>query len=144
MGKRGPKPKFDDISCPNPECRLFGERQEGNIISKGTRTVSSGDVVRVFQCTTCGKRFTDRSGTAYNRTRYPKETVREAILWARLGVPLASIARDAGISRSTLYRWIRFNQMEAVMEEEQYLDRMITVRRSDGWNFYDSNDEDED
>ncbi|MCJ7445613.1 MAG: IS1 family transposase, partial [Methanotrichaceae archaeon] len=36
MGKRGPKPKFVDVACPNDRCNLFGIKCQGNIIGNGT------------------------------------------------------------------------------------------------------------
>jgi len=35
MAKRGRKPKYD-LSCPNPQCALFGKTGAGNIVSNGT------------------------------------------------------------------------------------------------------------
>jgi hypothetical protein len=29
MGKRGPKPRFLDVACPNEKCTLFGPEQRG-------------------------------------------------------------------------------------------------------------------
>ena len=31
MGKRGPKPRFLDVVCPNEECSLFGIAGKGNV-----------------------------------------------------------------------------------------------------------------
>jgi hypothetical protein len=36
MGKRGAKPKFTDISCPNQDCKFYGIFGKGNIIGNGT------------------------------------------------------------------------------------------------------------
>ena len=65
MGARGPKPKFQNVSCPNEECPLFGITGAGNVVSRGTRTTRSGDEVRIFRCTRCGFNFNSRTGTAY-------------------------------------------------------------------------------
>ena len=35
MGKRGAKPKFTDISCPNQDCKFYGIFGKGNIIGNG-------------------------------------------------------------------------------------------------------------
>ena len=34
MGKRGAKPKFTDVSCPNKCCKLYGISGKGNIAGK--------------------------------------------------------------------------------------------------------------
>jgi hypothetical protein len=31
MGKRGPKPRFLDVACPNEKCSLFGVAGKGNV-----------------------------------------------------------------------------------------------------------------
>ena len=36
MGKRGPKPRFLDVACPNEECTLFGVAGNGNVTVYGT------------------------------------------------------------------------------------------------------------
>ncbi|MDR2544279.1 MAG: hypothetical protein LBD03_01830 [Methanobrevibacter sp.] len=36
MGKRGPKPKFTDVTCPNEDCEDYGKVNNGNIIGNGT------------------------------------------------------------------------------------------------------------
>ncbi|GAB6267102.1 MAG: hypothetical protein STSR0001_25510 [Methanothrix sp.] len=36
MGKRGPKPRFLDVACPNEQCSQFGITGEGNVTVYGT------------------------------------------------------------------------------------------------------------
>jgi hypothetical protein len=36
MGKRGPKPQFVDVACPNKACELYGLTDHGNIVGNGT------------------------------------------------------------------------------------------------------------
>jgi hypothetical protein len=36
MGKRGPKPRFLDVACPNEKCTLFGVAGKGNVTFYGT------------------------------------------------------------------------------------------------------------
>jgi len=42
MGKRGPKPKFTDVACPNEQCSQFGITEEGNVTVYGTYQINSG------------------------------------------------------------------------------------------------------
>jgi hypothetical protein len=49
MGKRGPKPKFTDVPCPNEDCEDYGKVNNGNIISNGTyKTKKMGKVHRYY------------------------------------------------------------------------------------------------
>ncbi len=72
MGKRGPKQKFLDVSCPNEDCRHYGVLGQGNIIANGTYQTKSG-TVRKYKCKTCGRVFNDRTGTAYEYTHLTRE-----------------------------------------------------------------------
>ncbi len=36
MGKRGPKPQFIGVSCPNKNCKLYGLTNQGNVAGNGT------------------------------------------------------------------------------------------------------------
>lgn len=47
IGKRGPKPKYNGISCPNETYFFYGKIGEGNITSRGTWTNATGEVVLV-------------------------------------------------------------------------------------------------
>ncbi len=36
MGKRGPKPQFTDVACPNEDCDLYGQTGQENVVGNGT------------------------------------------------------------------------------------------------------------
>ena len=36
MGKRGPKPKFNDVACLNTKSSCYGVTGKGNVTSNGT------------------------------------------------------------------------------------------------------------
>jgi hypothetical protein len=36
MGKRGPKPQFINVACPNKDCKLYGLTDQGNVAGNGT------------------------------------------------------------------------------------------------------------
>jgi hypothetical protein len=36
MGKRGPKPQFTDVACPNDLCEFYGFKSKGNVVGNGT------------------------------------------------------------------------------------------------------------
>ena len=42
MGKRGAKPKFSDVFCPNRECKFYGIPGKGNIVGNGTYQIKTG------------------------------------------------------------------------------------------------------
>ena len=73
--KRGPKPKYLDITCPNPKCKQCGKKGLGNVVSNGTYRTRSTGKARLFICRTCGKAFSSRSGTAFFDLRSPRKKV---------------------------------------------------------------------
>ena len=58
MGKRGPKPQFINVACPNKYCKLYGLTDQGNIIGNGTY-ISRGEKIRKYIfAITVAKHFT--------------------------------------------------------------------------------------
>lgn len=43
MGKRGPKPKFNDVACTNAKCSCYGVAGKGNVTSNGPLKLSPAD-----------------------------------------------------------------------------------------------------
>ena len=64
MGKRGHKPKFVDVACPNDKCNRFGVKGQGNIIENGTYPTKSGRI-RKYICTSCRTIFCERTNTVF-------------------------------------------------------------------------------
>ncbi|MDY0129243.1 MAG: IS1 family transposase, partial [Methanosarcina vacuolata] len=52
MGKRGPKPRFIDVSCPNKNCKLYGLTNQGNVVGNGTY-INRGEKTRRYLCRHC-------------------------------------------------------------------------------------------
>ena len=63
MGKRGPKPKFTDVACPNKFCRYHLVIGQGNVVGNGTYQVGNKRIRR-YLCRICGRAFCDRTVTA--------------------------------------------------------------------------------
>jgi len=81
MGKRGPKPQFTDVACPNHSCKSYGLTGEGNIVGNGT-SVSRGEKVRKYICRHCGKVFNDHTGTFYYDLRKEESVIDLALKMA--------------------------------------------------------------
>ena len=74
MGKRGPKPGFVDVSCPNKDCGDYGKVENDNVVGNGTYPTKNGDVHK-YICKTCSKNFTSRANTILHDLRTDEETV---------------------------------------------------------------------
>ena len=105
MGKRGPKPRFLDVACPNEQCNLFGIAGKGNVTVYGTYTISSGKV-RKYVCHTCGTRFCDRTNTAFYDSRTNEEKIKLALKMAMRGMSVLGIAEIVESKPSTVSTWI--------------------------------------
>lgn len=104
MGKRGPKPKYSDVSCPNSGCALHGVEGAGNIVSNGTYRIKSGSV-RKFVCRECGRTFTSRTGTIMEGLHTPSSKVAECISILDAGLGIRATGRIAEVSKDTVKRW---------------------------------------
>ena len=105
MGNRGPKPKFNEIACPNNNCEDFGKAGCGNIVGNGTYDTKSGRV-RKYICHSCGRIFCDRTNTAFFNLRTKDENVLIALKMVIKGISLRSIADILGVKLDTVRRWI--------------------------------------
>jgi len=105
MGARGPKPKHTDVSCPNEECKLFGLLGSENIISRGTYCTKSGDEVRKFVCTRCGRVFNSRTGTAYEKLRCSQRDFDIAAKALCEGAGIRATGRILGHTKDTVQKW---------------------------------------
>jgi transposase-like protein len=105
MGKRGPKPRFLDVTCPNEICPQFGIAGQGNITVYGTYQRINGKA-RKFICHTCGNRFCDRTNTPLYDLRTDEETVKLALKMSMRGMSVLGIAETVEKQPVTVSRWV--------------------------------------
>jgi transposase-like protein len=74
MGKRGPKPSFVDVACPNKDCEDYGKIENENVVGNGTYQSKNGPVQKYF-CKTCSKSFTSHANTILHDLRTDETTV---------------------------------------------------------------------
>jgi len=105
LGKRGPKPRFLEIACPNEQCNQFGIAGMGNVTCYGTYENDSGKA-RKYICHTCGTRFCDRTNTAFYDLRTNEDKVRLALEMVTKGMSIRKIAKVLKSKPSTIRSWI--------------------------------------
>jgi transposase-like protein len=115
LGKRGPRPKFSDIACPNEECERYGITDQGNVVGNGTYKTKSGRV-RKYICRTCDKVFCDRSNTMFYDLRTSKDKVVLALKLVTKGMSQRSTAEVLDVCPQSISTWISraSDQSEAV------------------------------
>jgi len=105
MGKRGAKPKFTDISCPNEDCNLYGVPGKGNIISNGTYQIKNKRI-RKYICRECGRVFSDRTNTFFNNVRKDESVVKLALKMTIKGMSIQAIADILEVQPATVSNWL--------------------------------------
>lgn len=102
MAKRGRKPKFLGVRCPNNRC----QKQPPQVVANGRYQTRDGPV-RQFLCRACGQGFTERQGTFFYDLRTPQATVLMALKLLVKGMPLRGIAEVLGTKLDTVRDWLR-------------------------------------
>ena len=105
MGRRGPKPGFNDVACPNEDCDLYGVAGKGNVIGNGTYNTKSGRVQK-YICHACGRVFCSRTNTAFYDLRTEEEKILLALKLVLKGMSLRGIAEVLEVSAETVSRWL--------------------------------------
>ena len=116
--KRGSKPKFTNVSCPNPDCKFYGISGKGNIIGNGTYQIKNKRV-RKYICHECGRVFNDRTNTFFDNVRKEESVVILALKMAIKGMSIQSIADVLEVQPATINNWLfRYaKQCEKVNED---------------------------
>ena len=136
MGKRGPKPRFLDVACPNEKCTLFGVAGKGNVTVYGTYERSSGKG-RKFVCHSCKTTFCDRTNTPFYDLRTDEDKVKMALKMAMRGMSVLGIAEILEIKPSTASAWISRAGMHCEKVNEVVLNGVETpkVEMDELWTF---------
>jgi hypothetical protein len=136
MGKRGPKPRFLDVVCPNEECSLFGIAGKGNVTVYGTYQISSGKG-RKFICHTCETTFCDRTNTPFYDLRTDEEKVKMALKMAMRGMSVLGIAETLEVKPSTASTWVSRAGMHCEKVNKVVLNDVETpkVEMDELWTF---------
>jgi transposase-like protein len=118
MGKRGPKPKFAHVACPNKECKFHGILGQGNIVGNGTYHTKNGRV-RKYICRECGRVFCERANAFFYNHRKEEFIIQLALEMAMKGMSVEAIADVLEVQPVTVNNWLfcAAKQCELVNEE---------------------------
>jgi transposase-like protein len=118
MGKRGPKPEFTDVSCPNKNCKLHGISGKENIIGNGTYQIKNKRVHK-YICRECGRVFNDRTDTFFDNLRKDESIINLALKVAIRGKSTEGIADVLEVQPVTVSNWLSraAKQCEKVNED---------------------------
>ena len=105
MGKRGAKPQFTDVFCPNEDCKFYGISGNGNIIGNGTYQITNKRV-RKYICRECGRVFNDRTNTFFDNVQKTESIIILALKMAIKGMSIQSIADVLEVQPATVSNWL--------------------------------------
>lgn len=100
--------------CPNEACPDYGKLQSGQQqnLEKYGKTRKG---VQRYRCQTCGKTFTETTGTIFFRKRTPEHDILETLALLAEGSRISSLTRAKGFKEDTILAWLR----EAAQHAEQ-------------------------
>ena len=113
--------------CPNEACPDYGKLQDGrqlNIIKFGKTKRG----VQRYRCKTCGKTFTETTGTLFFRKRTPEDEILETLALLAEGNCISSLSRVKGFKEDTILAWLREAAQHAEAMEEVLMSK-FEVRR---------------
>jgi hypothetical protein len=90
--------------CHNSACPDHGKRGNGNLYFRGWS--GRDKKIRMVRCRTCRKSYSERKGTAFERSQLPPDKVVSVLDHAREGVGVRATSRLTGVSRDTISRYI--------------------------------------
>ncbi|MBA7591636.1 hypothetical protein ES708_33796 [subsurface metagenome] len=90
-----------DISnyfCPNPDCKYYGLRNQGNIVKAGTYNVHI-EKRQMLKCNVCKERFSETRNTVFFHSHYSAEIIRQIINCTAEGNGVRATARILELSK---------------------------------------------
>jgi len=113
--------------CPNEACPDYGKLQSGQQqnLEKYGKTRKR---VQRYRCQTCGKTFTETTGTIFFRKRTPEHEILETLALLAEGSRISSLTRAKGFKEDTILAWLRAaaqhaEQLEGVLMKDFKIQR---------------------
>ena len=95
---------IEHFFCHNSACADHGKRGGGNLYFRG---FSGRDKrIRMVYCRTCKKSYSERKGTALERSQLPTDKAVSLLDHLREGVGIRATSRLTGVSRGTVSRYL--------------------------------------
>jgi transposase-like protein len=93
--------------CPNKACPDYGKLQDGQAQQNIIKTGHTKKGVQRYQCNTCGKTYTETTGTLFFRKRTPEHAILETLVLLAEGSRISSLSRAKGFKEDTILAWLR-------------------------------------
>jgi hypothetical protein len=95
---------LESCFCHHSACPDHGKRGHGNVYFRGWS--GRDKQIRMVYCRTCKKSYSERKGTAFERSQLPTDKVVSVLDHIREGCGIRATNRLTGVSRDTISRYI--------------------------------------
>jgi len=95
---------IEHFFCHNSACADHGKRGRGNVYFRGWS--GRDKQIRMVYCRTCKRSYSERKGTALERSQLPTDEAVSVLEHLREGVGVRATSRLTGVSRSTVSRYL--------------------------------------
>lgn len=95
---------IEHFFCHNSACADHGKRGHGNVYFRGFS--GRARQIRMVYCRTCKKSYSQRKGTALERSQLPTDDAVSVLGHLKEGVGVRATSRLTGVSRSTVSRYL--------------------------------------
>jgi len=85
-------------SCPNPECPMHGQTEQGNIALHSKKE-------KRWRCRKCRRTFAATRGTIFFRRKYDHQFISDMVSLMAYGCPPAAIEKTYGLDERTVADW---------------------------------------
>ena len=93
---------IEHFFCHNSACPDHGKRGHGNVYFRGWS--GRGKRIRMVYCRTCKAAYSERKGTALERSQLPTDKAISVLDHLREGCGVRATSRLTGVSRDTVAR----------------------------------------
>jgi hypothetical protein len=90
--------------CHNSACPDYGKRGQGNVYFRGWS--GRGKQIRMVYCRTCKRSYSQRKGTALERSQLATDKAVSVLDHLREGCSVRATSRLTGVSRDTISRYL--------------------------------------
>src|SRR6267378_553012 len=95
---------IEHFFCHNLACADQGKRGHGNVYFRGWS--GRDKLIRMVYCRTCKRSYSQRKGTALERSQLPTDKAVSVLDHLREGVGVRATGRLTGVSRDTISRYL--------------------------------------
>ena len=103
--------------CHNSSCSDHGKRGHGNVYFRGWS--GRDQRIRMVYCRTCKRAYSERKGTAFERSQLPTDKVVSVLDHIREGCGIRSTSRLTGVSRDTISRYLALAGDQAKLHHDE-------------------------